>query len=78
MTSYYYSKAALEAYAFYQAVKIIDFDNIEYIGWLVPRQGEYVLLPLNDIWNTYTLKRSRIKKIYHLTNNQLIPKEVLD
>lgn len=76
MTGYYYSKAALEAYVLYQAVKIVDFENAEYIGWLVPRQGEYVLLPLNDIWNTYIIKRSHIKKIYHLTNNQLIPKEV--
>lgn len=76
MTSYYYSKAALEAYVLYQAVKIIDFENDEYTGWLVPRRGEYVLLPLNDIWNTYVIKRSHIKKIYHLTNNQLIPKEV--
>lgn len=76
MISYYYSKAALEAYALYQAVKIIDSYNTEYIGWLVPRQGEYVLLPLNDIWHAYTFKRSHIKKIYHLTNDQLIPKEV--
>jgi hypothetical protein len=76
MTSYYYSKAALEVYALYQAVKIIDFENAEYTGWLVPRQNEYVLLPLNNIWSTYTIKRSHIKKIYHLTNNQLIPKEV--
>ena len=76
MISYYYNKAALEAYVLYQAVKIIDFENNEYTGWLVPRRGEYVLLPLNDIWNTYVIKRSHIKKIYHLTNNQLIPKEV--
>ncbi len=76
MTSYYYSKAALEAYALYQAVKIIDFENVEYTGWLVLRHNEYVLLPLNNIWSTYTFKRSHIKKIYHLTNNKLIPKEV--
>lgn len=72
-----YSKEALKN-ALYSAIKLIDFENEEYTGWLVPspyKTDKYMLLPLNDIWNSYSFARSHIKKIYHLTNNVLIPKK---
>ena len=69
-----YTKEALEFYALYHAVKVIDFEGDSHEGWLVYDEKEYLLLPLNDIWNIYTFKRSHIKEIYHLTNEQLIPK----
>jgi hypothetical protein len=75
-----YSVEALVYYANYHAVRLIDFENQEYIGWLVPdsRTGDWLLLPLNTIWSVYKFKRSHIKKLYHLTNNQLIPKEYIE
>ena len=73
----YYTVEALVYYANYHAVRLIDFENQEYKGWFVPntQRGEWMLLPLDDIWNTYSFKRSHIKKIYHLSNGVLIPKE---
>ena len=69
-----YTKEAIEYYALHHAVKIVDTDGDSYEGWLVYNNKEYLLLPLNDIWTTYTFKRSHIKEICHLTNGQLIPK----
>lgn len=73
-----YTNEALVSYANYHAVRLIDFEGQEYKGWLVPHvpYGDIILLPLDDIWHTYTFKRSHIKEIYHLTNGVLIPKEV--
>jgi hypothetical protein len=73
-----YTVEALVYYANYNAVRLIDFENQEYTGWLVPdsRTGYWLLLPLDTIWVSYKFKRSHIKKLYYLTNNQLIPKEV--
>lgn len=72
-----YTKAALEAYALYHVVKLIDFEGEEFIGWLVPKDKDYYLLPLNQIDNIYTLKRSHIKELYHVSNGVLIPKEII-
>lgn len=72
-----YSKEAIKYYALYHAVKLIDVDNIEYKGWLVLKDNNYMLLPINDNnFNRYIFKRSHIKAIYHLTNGVLIPKIV--
>lgn len=71
----YYTKEAIEKYALYHAVKLIDVDNIEYNGWLIPEGKRYVILPLNDIWHTYSFGITHIKAIYHLTNGVLIPKK---
>ena len=73
-----YTNEALVYYANYHAVRLIDFEDQEYKGWLVPHvpHGDIILLPLDDIWHTYTFKRSHIKEIYHLTNGVKIPKEV--
>ncbi len=75
-----YTAKALVYYANYHAVKLIDFENQEYTGWLVPEvsSGDLLLLPLNDIWHIYKFKRSHIKEIYHLTNGVLIPKEYVE
>lgn len=72
-----YTKEAINLYALYCAVKLIDIDNIEYKGWLVPKENNYMLLPINDNnFNRYIFKKSHIKAIYHLTNGVLIPKKV--
>lgn len=69
-----YTSEALEAYALFHIVKLIDFEDEEFIGWLVPKDGKYYLLPLNSEDSIYVLKRSHIKKLYHLSNGVLIPK----
>lgn len=69
-----YTSEALEAYALFHIVRLIDFEDEEFIGWLVPKDGNYCLLPLNSVDNIYVLKRSHIKKLYHVSNGQLIPK----
>lgn len=73
-----YSRKAIDNYALYNAVKLIDIDNIEYNGWLVPKGKDYLLLPFNTIWHTYSFKQTHIKAIYHLTNGVLIPKDYKD
>ena len=73
-----YSRKAIDNYALYNAVKLIDIDNIEYNGWLVPKGKDYMLLPFNTIWHTYSFKQTHIKAIYHLTNGVLIPKDYKD
>lgn len=77
-----YTKEAIEKYALYHAVKLIDVDNIEYNGWLVLKDNNYMILPIYDLGqksifegNRYIFKRSHIKAIYHLTNGVLIPKK---
>lgn len=70
-----YSRKAIDNYALYNAVKLIDTDNIEHNGWLVPKGKDYMLLPFNTIWHTYTFGVTSIKAIYHLTNGVLIPKD---
>lgn len=73
----YYTAEALSAYALYHVVCLVDCDNQERIGWLVPREnGWYSLLPLSSVDSIYNYKRSHIKKIYHRPSNYLIPKEV--
>lgn len=72
-----YTVEALKAYALYHVVRIVDFENKEFTGWLVPKDKEYYLLPLNATDNIYILKRSHIKKIYHTSNGVLIPKEIV-
>lgn len=69
-----YTIEALNAYALYHIVRLIDFEGEEFIGWLVPKDGKYYLLPLNSEDSIYVLKRSHIKKLYHVSNGQLIPK----
>ena len=72
-----YSKQAIDSYALYCAVKLIDIDNKEYNGWLVIKDNYYTILPIDDKnFNRYGFKRSHIKAIYHLSNGVLIPKEV--
>lgn len=71
-----YTVEALEAYALYNKVKLVDFENEEFAGWLVPKGNSYYLLSFNPFDNVYVLKRSHIKKLYHLMTGQLIPKEV--
>ena len=78
MASKYYTKEAIKQYALLTAVKIVDIDNGEHKGWLVQEGKKYYLLPLDDIFTIYVYSRTHIKEIYHLTNNLLIPKEVLD
>lgn len=76
-----YTKESINHYALYHAIKLIDIDNTEYKGWLVPQENSYMLLPTDDNnFNRYIFKRSHIKAIYHLTNCVLIPKksEVLE
>ncbi len=73
-----YSSEAINNYALYHAVKLIDNDDIEYNGWLVPKDKYYILLPLNSIWKTYSFRKTQIKAIYHLTNGVLIPKKIED
>lgn len=70
-----YTIEALKAYALYHIVRLIDFEGEEFIGWLVPKDNEYCLLPLNQFDNIYVLKRSHIKKLYHISNGILIPKD---
>ena len=72
-----YERKAIDNYALYHAVKLVDIDNIEHIGWLVPKGKDYVLLPFNTIWHTYSFKQTHIKAIYHLTNGTLIPKKFI-
>lgn len=72
-----YTKEALSAYAEYHIVRVVDFEDEEFTGWLVPKDKEYYLLPLNATDNIYTLKRSHIKKLYHTSNGVLIPKEIV-
>lgn len=73
--SKYYTIEALNSYATYHIVRLIDFENEEFIGWFVPKSNnEYCLLPLNQFDNIYVLKRSHIKKLYHISNGMLIPK----
>ena len=53
----------------YHAVELTDCDGIVKRGWFViNQQNEYILLPCDDIWGTYTYKASHIKKIKFLTN----------
>lgn len=70
-----YTRQAIDNYALYHAVKLIDTDNIEHIGWLVPKDKYYILLPFNNIWKIYSITKTAIKAIYHLTNGVLIPKD---
>ena len=77
--SRFYSKDTINNYALYSAVRIIDFENDEFCGWLVPDPHNkigYMILPLSYTESIFHIKRSHIKKVYHLTNNYLIPKEV--
>lgn len=69
-----YTSEALEAYALFHVVRLIDFEDEEFIGWLVSKDGNYYLLPLNSVDSIYVLKRSHIKKLYHVSNGILIPK----
>ena len=64
------TRAKLEQ-CLYNAVELTDCDGITKKGWLVPvvHYKEYALLPLDDIWSTYTYKASHIKKIKFLTNS---------
>ena len=72
-----YTVEAIKAYALYHIIKIVDFEDKEFTGWLVPKDKEYYLLPLNQEDNIYVLKGSHIKKLYHVSNGVLIPKEVI-
>lgn len=73
-----YSKQAIDSYALYNVVRLVDTNDEIYTGWLVPSRldNEYMLLPISDIWHTYTFKRSYIKSIQHITNGKLITKGV--
>lgn len=70
-----YTKAAINKYALYHAVKVVDNDENAYYGWLVPFENWYMVLPFNT-YNRVYLKIRDIKAIYHLTNGALIPKKV--
>lgn len=72
-----YTVEAIKAYALYHIVRVVDFEDEEFTGWLVPKDKEYYLLPLKQEDNIYVLKRSHIKKLYHASNGVLIPKEVI-
>ena len=72
-----YTAEAIKAYALYHVVKVVDFENEEFIGWLVPKDTGYYVLPLDNTSGIYLLKRSHIKKIYHISNGVLIPKEII-
>lgn len=51
-------------------VKLIDCDDRILYGWFIKGTMKYyyVLLPFNDIWNTYSFRASHIKSIKFLTN----------
>lgn len=74
-----YTKQTLDNFALHSAIKLIDWQDEEHTGWLVPSPHDpkgYLLLPFNYNDNCWHFKRSHIKKIYHLTNGHLIPKDV--
>ena len=74
-----YTKTAIDSYALYSAVKIIDFEKEEYYGWLVPDPYDingYMLLPFDYEKPRVCFKRTHINEVYHLTNGIKIPRGV--
>ncbi len=67
-------KSYIDNYALYKAVIVETIDGDKFNGWLVPKNKEYLLLPLDDIWKKYCFKASFIKEITHLTNKVSISK----
>ena len=49
-------------------VEITDTNNHKEKGWLVIRDNNYLLLPLESIWNRRIYKISHIKSVRILTN----------
>ena len=62
-------KKDLIEFALYQAVTLIDDDNDQYRGWLVPGLNkDYVILPFDTICVNYHFKASHIKDIIYMGN----------
>ena len=62
-------RSYIEKYALYKAVVVETIDGDKFKGWLVPKDHQYSLLPLDDIWHIYSFNASFIKEITYLTNN---------
>ena len=64
----------VDKYALYHAVEVELNNGDKFKGWLVPKDRQYSLLPLDDIWHIYSFNASFIKEITHLTNGVQINK----
>ena len=67
-------KSYIDRYALYSAVEVDIGNDIKLKGWIIPKGNSYMLLPFDDIWNTYSFCASHVKDITHLTNNVKINK----
>lgn len=67
-------KSYIDRYALYSAVEVDLGADIKLKGWIIPKGNSYMLLPFDDIWNTYSFCASHVKDITHLTNGVKINK----
>ena len=67
-------KSYIDRYALYSAVEVDFTDKFKLRGWIIPKGNSYMLLPFDDIWNTYSFCASHVRDITHLTNNVKINK----
>lgn len=67
-------KSYIDRYALYSAVEVDFSDKLKLKGWIIPKGNSYMLLPFDDIWNTYSFCASHVRDITHLTNSVKINK----